>query len=69
MKGDVIMKLTFQDKTNTVNTKDWLEATKGLIINSFVDPDLLTLDSAGEDIFTKEDFEYSLRKVCRTKKY
>jgi len=49
--------------TTVVNTKDWLEAIRGMTILAYVEP-YASMPEGGRP-FTKEDFETPLRKATR----
>jgi hypothetical protein len=48
-----------EQQTNTLNTKDWVKATKDMKITAY-----LPLPTEVQ-LFTKRDFEETLRKVSR----
>jgi predicted secreted protein len=53
-----------ESETSAVSTKDWIEATKGMTIIAYIEPNASTLVEREQPI-TKENFDDALRKVSR----
>ena len=50
--------------TNSIGTRDWLEATKGMMILGYVEPTRVEFP-ADEGSLIRDDFERALKKVAR----
>ena len=55
---------TEQQKANTANTKEWLEASKGIIIAGYIEPATLTLADEPH-FFARTDFEQVSQKTSQ----
>jgi len=52
------------ETTNKVGNKDWLEASKGLELNAYIEPHSTISVELGQ-VFTKKDFDQALKRVSR----
>jgi len=53
-----------ESETSAVSTKDWIEATKGMTIMAYIEPNAPTLVDR-EQPLTKENLDDAVREVSR----